>query len=105
LPESTPEEVSRNTGGQISVQRCDELIRIANIASLSGLGTWMARLLAESGYDVNDVCNKPAHVLLDSINKRLGYPLCNDATIRAFEHLQLQWRDEEKQIEKTGQVE
>ena len=105
LPESTPEELSQATGGQINVQRCDELIRIANIATLSGLGTWIARLLAETDYNVHDVCDKPANILLDGINKRLGYPLCNDATVRAFEHLQLQWRGEEKQLEKTGQVE
>jgi hypothetical protein len=105
LPESTPEELSQATGGQISAQRCDELIRIANIATLSGLGTWIARLLAETDYDVHDVCDKPANILLDGINKRLGYPLCNDATVRAFELLQLQWRGEEKQLEKSEQAE
>jgi len=106
LPENTPEELSQATGGQISIERCDELIRIANIATLSGLGTWIARLLAETGYNVHDVCDKPAEVLLGSINKRLGYPLCNDATVRAFELLQLQWRGEEKHnLKKTGQVE
>jgi hypothetical protein len=96
LPESTPQELCEATGGQISEARCDELIRIANIATLTGLGTWIARLLAETDYTVDDVCDKPANVLLDGINKRLGYPLCNDATIRAFEKLQLQWRGEEK---------
>ncbi len=96
LPESTPEELSQSTGGQISETRCDELIRIANIATLSGLGTWMSRLLAETDYDINDVCDKPASVLLDGVNKRLGYQLCNDATVRALENLQLQWRGEEK---------
>ncbi len=96
LPQSTPEELSQATGGQINEARCDELIRIANIATLSGLGTWIARLLAETGYDVNDVCDKPAAVLLGGINKRLGYDLCNEATVRAFEKLQLQWRGEEK---------
>jgi len=95
LPESTPEELSSATGGQISVKRCDELIRIANISSLTGVGTWISRLLAETGYDVNEVCGKPASILLDSVNKRLGYQLCNDATVRAFEKLQLQWRGEE----------
>ncbi|MDQ7003409.1 MAG: hypothetical protein Q9N67_00175 [Ghiorsea sp.] len=96
LPENTPEDLHASTGNQISIARCDELIRIANIATLSGIGTWISRLLAETGYDVNDVCDKPADVLLDSINKRLGYPLCNEATVRAFEKLQLQWRGEEK---------
>ena len=95
LPESSAEELYVLTGGQISTERCDELIRIANIATLSGLGTWMSRLLAEADFDVNDVCDKPASVLLGCINKRLGYQLCNDATIRAFEKLQLQWRGEE----------
>ncbi len=96
LPQNTPQELCEATGGQISEARCDELIRIANIATLTGIGTWIARLLAETGYDVNDVCDKPANVLLDGVNKRLGYNLCNDATIRAFEKLQLQWRGEEK---------
>lgn len=96
LPENTPEELSEATGNQISVERCNELVRIANIATLSGLGTWISRLLAETGYDVNDVCDKPADVLLDGLNKRLGYKLCNEATVRAFEKLQLQWRGEEK---------
>jgi len=96
LPENTPEELYNASGGQISVARCDELIRIANIASLTGLGTWIARLLAETDFNANDVCDKPASVLLESINKRLGYPLCNEATIRALDNLQLQWRGEEK---------
>jgi len=94
LPESTPEELSLATGGQISEARCDELIRIANIATLTGLGTWIAKLLGETAYNVNEVCDKPAKILLDGINKRLGYKLCNEATIRAFEKLQLQWRGE-----------
>ncbi|MDQ7001871.1 MAG: hypothetical protein Q9N02_04195 [Ghiorsea sp.] len=106
LPENTPEELSEATGSQISVARCDELIRIANIATLSGLGTWISRLLAETDYHVHDVCDKPANDLLDGINKRLGYPLCNDATVRAFELLQLQWRGEEKKhAEKIEQAE
>jgi len=96
LPQSTPEELHASTGNQISVTRCDELIRIANIATLSGIGTWISRLLAETGYSVDDVCDKPADILLDGINKRLGYKLCNKATVRAFEKLQLQWRGEEK---------
>ena len=96
LPQSTPQALSEATGGQISEARCDELIRIANIATLTGLGTWIARLLAETGYGIDEVCDKPADVLLGGINKRLGYNLCNDATIRAFEKLQLQWRGEEK---------
>jgi len=96
LPENTPAELSASTGGQISEHRCDELIRIANIATLTGIGTWIARLLAESDFSVNQVCDKPADVLLESINKRLGYALCNEASIRAFEALQLQWRGEEQ---------
>jgi len=100
LPENTPEELSAATGGQISVKRCDELIRIANINTLTGIGTWISRLLAETGFDVNDVCDKPAEVLLGQINNRLGYALCNDATIRAFTTLQQQWRGEEQRAEK-----
>jgi len=99
LPESSPEELHLLTGGQISVARCDELCRIANIATLSNLGTWIARLLAETDYDVNDVCDMPANILLGGINNRLGYALCNDATIRAFDKLQLQWRGEEREVQ------
>ncbi|MDX8400399.1 MAG: hypothetical protein R8K20_09150 [Gallionellaceae bacterium] len=101
LPESTPAELSLLTGGQISEARCDELIRIANIATLTGIGTWIARLLAESDYHVSDVCDKPAAVLLGGLNKRLGYNLCNEATIRAFESLQLQWRGEEEKANQS----
>jgi len=96
LPESTPKELSAFTGEQISVERCDELIRIANISTLTGIGTWIARLLAQTDFNVNDVCDKPASVLLEALNRRMGYPLCNQATIRAFEVLQLQWRGEEQ---------
>lgn len=97
LPENTPEELSIATGGQISVERCDELIRITNINNLSGIGTWISRLLAQSGFDVNDVCDKPAEELLGKINSRLGYELCNAATIQSFAALQQQWHSEEQQ--------
>ncbi|MDQ6989010.1 MAG: hypothetical protein Q9M19_03945 [Mariprofundaceae bacterium] len=102
LPENTAEELYHITGSQISVQRCGELIRITNIATLTGIGTWIARLLAECDFDVNEVCDKPAEVLLESINKRLGYALCNQASIRAFEALQLQWRGEEEKAKQTA---
>lgn len=106
LPESSPQNLCAATGGQISVSRCDELIRITNIASLTGIGTWIARLLAESGFSTNDVCDQPAEALLGKINSRLGYPLCNQTTIHAFTQLQLQWRNEEAEaITKTSATE
>jgi len=92
LGDTDAEEVSQASGGQIKVERADELIRIVQIKSLPGLGSWIARLMAEVGLDVEGVKTRSADEIMDLINERSGYPLCNDATVRALSDLQLQWK-------------
>jgi len=86
------EELSAATGGQVSIERCDELIRIVRIKSLPGLGSWIARLLGEAGLNENDIRHLPATEITERINHKSGYPLCNEATTRALAALQLQWK-------------
>ncbi|MDQ7012163.1 MAG: hypothetical protein Q9M29_10100 [Mariprofundaceae bacterium] len=95
LADADAEELSRACGGQITVARCDELIRTVRIASLDGLGSWIARLLAEAGFSDTDVRTLPASRLMGRINERAGYPLCNDASMRALAELQRQWQGSE----------
>lgn len=86
-------ELSTASGGQISEARCDVLIRIVRISRLVGLGTWMARLLAEIGLDMDQVIHDDAAIMMDTVNKRAGYPICNETTTRAFARLQTQWAE------------
>lgn len=86
------EELSKASGGQIKVERADELIRIVRISKLPGLGNWIARLMGEVGFDERQIRSLPADEIMQRINNRMGYPLCNDATVRALADLQLQWR-------------
>lgn len=95
LAEANAGELSRACGGQIAVARCDELIRTVRITSLDGLGSWIARLLAEAGFSDTDVRTLPAETLTQHINERAGYPLCNDATMRSLAELQRQWKNSE----------
>jgi len=87
-----PEELSAATGNQVSVQRCDELIRIVRIEQLPGLGSWIARLLAEAGFSDADLRNRDAAELTNAINAKAGYNICNEATTRALGALQMQWK-------------
>jgi len=82
------------TGKQVSVERCDTLIRIVQIHRLSGLGSWISRLLAEVGCDAEQVRQEDSQVLLQKVNEKAGYKICNDATMQALSALQLQWKDE-----------
>lgn len=91
--EAEASELSEATGGQISEARCDELIRIVRIQQLPGLGSWIARILAEAGFDDSQVCELPANEIAERINTKMGYPLLGDATIRALTTLQPQWRE------------
>ncbi len=91
LDQTNALELSQASGGQISEARCDTLIRIVQISKLSGLGTWMARLLADIGLNTNQVIHNDAAIIMDTINKRAGYPICNDVTTRAFARLQKEW--------------
>jgi hypothetical protein len=86
------EELSAATGGQVSVERCGTLIRIVQIKSLPGLGSWIARLFGEAGLSEDDVRHLPAVEITGRINSKSGYTLCNDATTRALAALQLQWK-------------
>jgi len=86
------EELSTASGGQIKVARADELIRIVRIAALPGLGSWIARLMAEVGLDETQVKSLPAEEIMARINEKAGYPICNEATVRALADLQLQWK-------------
>lgn len=92
LDQTDAAELSAASGGQISESRCDELIRTVRIHQLQGLGSWMARLLAELDLDVMQVRDEEASVMMQSVNKRAGYAICNIATERAFVALQQQWR-------------
>ncbi|MDX8406973.1 MAG: hypothetical protein R8L58_01160 [Mariprofundaceae bacterium] len=89
------EELSQATGGQVSVERCDELIRIVRIKALPELGSWIARLFAEAGMSDTDIRELPAAEITARINTKSGYPLCNEATTRALAALQLKWRGAE----------
>ena len=86
------EELSKASGSQIKVERADELIRIVRISKLPGLGTWIARLMGEVDLDAEQVKTLAAEEIMKRVNTRMGYPLCNDATVRALADLQLQWK-------------
>lgn len=95
LAEEDAQSLSVATGNQVSPERCDELIRIVRISQLPGLGTWIARLLAEAGFSDTHLRNSSAAHITDSINKKAGYHICNEATTRALQALQLQWKGAE----------
>ncbi|MDQ6994184.1 MAG: hypothetical protein Q9M18_01140 [Mariprofundaceae bacterium] len=92
LIEDDAASLSLKTGHQVSVERCDELIRTVQINQLSGLGSWISRLLAEVGCDQQQVQEGDAHTLMQKINEKAGYKICNDASIQALSQLQLQWK-------------
>lgn len=92
LADDDAETLSAATGGQVTPDRCDELIRIVRIGRLNGLGTWIARHMAAAGLNDDDIRNKPAAEIIAAVNERAGYPICNDATARALEALQMQWK-------------
>lgn len=85
-------ELSTATGNQVSVERCEQLIRIVRIQRLAGLGSWIARILAEAGFSDSDVRELDAGEISERVNRKMGYPLLNDATTRALAALQLQWK-------------
>ncbi len=89
------EELSAATGHQVTPDRCCELINIVRIQQLPGLGSWISRLLAETGFSDNEIRNLPASQIFGRLNDKLGYALCNDATTRALAALQLQWKGAE----------
>lgn len=92
IGETTAEELSEASGGQIKVERANQLIQIAQIAELPGIGSWIARLMVEAGLDQKKIKTASADEIMNLINEHSGYPLCNDATVRALADLQLQWK-------------
>jgi len=92
LPGISPEELAQASGGQIKVERATQLIRIAEIAELPGIGTWIARLMGEVDLDSEQVKTLAPEDIMNRINERMGYTLCNDATVRALADMQLQWK-------------
>jgi len=94
FPNNTAEELSHATGKQVSIERCDELIRIVQINNLSGLGSWIARLLAEAGFNEMNVRTDPAANIMQAVNDKAGYAICNEATVRSLASLQKQWQSE-----------
>ncbi len=86
------EALSRATGDQVPVDRCRQLINAVEIAQLPGLGMWIARLMAEAGLTADAVRGNSPLSVISAVNGRVGYRICNDATIHALEHLQREWR-------------
>jgi len=92
LAQEDAEALSMATGNQVSIARCDELIRIVRISQLQGLGSWISRLFAEAGLSDSDLRSKNASEITGNINTKAGYNICNEATTRALHALQLQWK-------------
>jgi len=92
LAQEDAASLSLATGNQVSVARCDELIRTVRISHLQGLGSWISRLFAEAGLSDTDVRNRDASDITDRVNTKAGYKICNEATTRALHTLQLQWK-------------
>lgn len=86
-------ELVEATAHQIDNNRASQLIEISRISRLPGLGTWMARLLVEAGIVIQDLTSIPADQILQRVNTRVGYPICNAACIAAFTLLQATWRN------------
>jgi len=93
LAEADADELAQASGGQFTVQRCRELVAIARISRLPGMGSWMARLLVESGVEEQEVLRGAGDELCARINAHLGYTICNAATSRALDGLQTEWRN------------
>ncbi|MDQ6950544.1 MAG: hypothetical protein Q9M26_02640 [Mariprofundales bacterium] len=92
LAEADSVELSSATGDQVSPERCDQLIRALRIDALPGLGSWIARLMAEAGLGDAQVRTLAASEVVAQVNGKVGYPICNDATTHALARLQREWR-------------
>jgi len=91
LADADAAALSESTAGQISVERARDIIETARIARLDGLGTWIARLMAQAGLTLEDVQQLPAEEMVNRVNAHAGYALCNDATVHALKGLQAVW--------------
>ena len=94
LADADPAELSAATAGQISEERAAQLVNISRIARDYGLGTWFARLAVEADFDVESLRITPAEVIMQAINNRAGYVICNPATMRALADMQGQWQQQ-----------
>jgi hypothetical protein len=92
IADSDPHALAEATAHQIAPARAAQLVEIARMARLPGLGTWMARLLVEAGVTTADLTATSADALLAKVNAQVGYPVCNAATIAAFALLQAAWK-------------
>jgi len=97
LAESEAEEVSAASGGQLTVERCAELIAIVRLNQLPGLGSWAARLLVEASLSEHDVCSLSAEDVCERVNQHTGYAIFNPATTRALAELQKKWPQKSQQ--------
>ncbi len=93
LATANADELSRASGGQLAAERCEQLIEIVRISKLPGLGTWIARLMVESGLNERALLTLPAEDLIDRMNAHTTYPICNRATMHAIAGLQLSWNN------------
>ncbi len=93
LASADADELSSASGGQISSERCLQLINIVRISNLPGLGTWIARLMVETGIDEHALFTLPAEDLIERLNTHAGYSICNQATVHAIADLQTSWAD------------
>lgn len=91
LADTEPAALAQASGGRISEQRARMLVNIARIAALPGLGTWIARLMAESGLDGEQIRRLPAAEIVARVNRHAGYPLLNRASEQAIARLQETW--------------
>jgi len=91
LATTDADELSSASGGQLSPERCQQLINIVRISNLPGLGTWIARLMSEADLDVEALLALPAEDIVYHVNTHAGYPICNPATMHAIAELQSSW--------------
>jgi len=91
LDDAIPEELSASTNQQVELSRAKEIVNIAKIARLQGVGTWFARLMVESGLTYKDMLNFPSSKLTTQVNAHFGYAICNAKTMEALQELQEQW--------------
>jgi len=95
LADADADELSCASGGQLSSERCRQLINIVRIAKLPGLGTWIARLMVEAGIDEQMLLALPVEDLIERVNTHAAYPICNQATVYAISSLQASWLNSE----------
>ncbi|MDQ6961597.1 MAG: hypothetical protein Q9M28_03575 [Mariprofundaceae bacterium] len=91
LADTLPQTLCESTNQQVELARAQEIINIAQIARLEGLGTWISRLMVESGLVFSNIKTMPSSDIANSVNQHLGYPICNQKTIQSLEALQQQW--------------